>query len=60
MDKETLLECIKNEKFDDAKKIAFQLIQMDDTSSIQWALSEASDFKETLTYKIVEKMLKYI
>lgn len=60
MDKETLLECIKNEKFDDAKKIAFQLIQMDDTSSIQWALSEASDFKETVTYKIVEKMLKYI
>ena len=60
MDKETLLECIKHEKFDDAKKIAFQLIQMDDTSSIQWALSEASDFKETVTYKIVEKMLKYI
>ncbi len=56
-----LLECIKEAKFDDAKARAFQLIQIDDdTDGVQWALDQAIEYKDTVTYKIVEKMLKYI
>lgn len=60
MDKEKLLEYIKSDNFDEAKKVAFNLIQTDDADSVQWVLDEAKEYKNTVTYKIVEKMLKYI
>ena len=59
--KEELVQCIYNEDFDGAKAVAFQLIQIDDDlDAVKWALEKASDRKDTVTYKIVDKMLRYL
>lgn len=61
MDKsEKLLQCIQDGNFDEAKAVAFQMLQIDDVESIKKVLNEASEYKDTVTYKIVEKMMKYM
>lgn len=59
--KEELVQLIKEDKFNEAKAIAFQLIQIDcDTDAVKWALDNTKDFKDSTTYKIVDKMLRYM
>lgn len=61
MDKsEKLLKCIQDGNFCEAKAVAFQMLQIDDAESVKKVLNEANEYKDTVTYKIVEKMMKYI
>ena len=59
--KEKLTQAIIENKFDEAKAIAFTLIStLDDTDSVEEVLSNLKEYKDSVTYKIVEKMLKYM
>ena len=59
--KEKLIQAIANNNFDEAKAVAFTLIStLDDGDTVEEVLNNTKEYKDTVSYKIVEKMLKYM
>ncbi|MGN1398790.1 MAG: hypothetical protein ACI4WG_02165 [Erysipelotrichaceae bacterium] len=59
--KDKLTQAIIENNFDEAKAVAFTLIStLDDCDSVEEVLNNTREYKDTVTYKIVEKMLKYM